>query len=96
MTTNMYIIPIEKNGLGGKPSGYEREHSLLQNYSKELNHSLMMHGNRCVHSFFLLFGLSHRPWKVFKYIITVRDGETMGCVLSVQLRCSMKWSKQSK
>ena len=38
MTTNMYIIPIEKNVLGGK----------------ECNHSLMMHGIKYIDSFFYL------------------------------------------
>ena len=44
MTASKYIIPIEKNVLGGRPSGCERKHSLLQKYPKECNHSLMMYG----------------------------------------------------
>ena len=82
MTKNTYIISIEQNVLVGKPSGHEREHSLVQKYPKECNYSLMMHGIRYVYSFFYL-DYHFDPGKFLsKYKITARDDETMACVLS--------------
>ena len=63
--------------------------SLLQNYPNECNHSLIMYGIKCL--FFLLFGLSLHSKKVFKYMITASDDETMVC--GAVLRCSMKRSE---
>ena len=63
MTTNMCIKKIEKNEkkiplkrmfLEGKPSGCEREHSLLEDCPKECNHALMMYRIKYVYSFLYL------------------------------------------
>ena len=83
----------------GKPSGCERKHSLLQKYPKECNHSLMMLGisTKYVYSSFIsIITLPLESFQVCNHLITVRDDETMACVLSVHpvcaavLRCLMK------
>ena len=49
-----YTIPIDNNGLVGASLHVVGEHGLLQNYSKECNHLLIMPGINYVYSFFYL------------------------------------------
>ena len=87
MTANMYIISIEENVLVGKLSGNEREHSLLQKYSKECKHSLIMHGIRHIPSFFYL----NYQFAPQNFLSTLSD---MMKPWPVQLRCLMKRSEK--
>ena len=87
---NMYIIPIEKNVLGRKPSGCEREHSLLEDCPKECNHSLMMRRIRYVYSFFYL-DYHFTPEKFLStQVLPGIMKPWPGVVCAAVLRCSMK------